>query len=433
MIESDFYLPPLRHPGETIPSSERSIDKSSVEDGQFPEGGSAWFVVFGSWCALFASLGIMNTMGAFEEYISTHQLKEYDVSSVGWIFSLYAFLTFGIGLFVGPLFDKYGARWLILSGSLLVVLSMDSIGYCEEFWHFIIAFSVLGGVGSALVFSPSITVIGHYFSRRRGIATGIATSGGAVGGILFPFILQLLIPRIGFVWATKVIALISVVLCGFSNVFIKGRITLRRSTSARPDIRILANPTFAITVLGVFLLEFALFVPLTYINSYCISEGFSSSFYSLVLPILNVGSLFGRLLPGYLADKYGRFNVATVAIILTTISVLGVWLPFGGTKPGIVVFALLFGLGSGSNISLTPVCIGQLCSIQNYGRYYSTCFSIVSLGCLSGVPIAGKILDISGGNFNGLIIFVGCCYAGGLLAFCCARVLAVGQGLRQKF
>lgn len=292
---------------------------------------------------------------------------------------------------------------------------------------------MLGGVGSALVFSPSITVIGHYFNRRRGIATGIAATGGAVGGIAFPLILQLLTPRIGFVWATKVIALISLVLCGFSNVFIQGRITMGRSNSARPDIRILANPTFAITVLGVFLLEFALFVPLTYINSYCISKGFSSTFYSLILPILNVGSLFGRLLPGYLADKYGRFNIAIVAIVLTTISVLGVWLPFGGTKAGTAVFALLFGLGSGSNISLTPVCIGQLCRIENYGRYYSTCFSIVSLGCLSGVPIAGKILDMSGGKFNGLVIFVGCCYAGGLLAFYCARVLAVGQGLRQKF
>ncbi|KAG4431072.1 hypothetical protein IFR05_013447 [Cadophora sp. M221] len=407
MVTPDFYLPPLQDPRSNLEkstpstSNEESIDKILIDDVEFPEGGPAWLVVFGAWCALFASLGIMNTMGAFEEYISTHQLKDYDISSVGWIFSLYAFLTFGVGLFVGPLFDEYGARWLILSGSVLVVLSMDTIGYCQEFWHFIIVFSVLGGVGSALVFSPSIT---------------------------------LLIPRIGFVWATKIIALISVALCAFSNSFIKGRITLGRTSSAQPDLRILAHPTFALMVLGVFLLEFALFVPLTYINSYCISKGFAPSFYSSVLPILNVGSLFGRLLPGYLADKYGRFNTAIVAIILTVISIFGVWLPFGGTKAGILIFALMFGLGSGSNISLTPVCIGQLCHVEDYGRYYSTCFSIVSLGCLSGVPIAGKILDVSaGGNFNGLVIFVGCCCAGGRLAFGCARVLAVGRGLRQKF
>ncbi len=87
-------------------------------------------MVFGSWYALFSSLGLMNTMGSFQEYISTHQLKELDIATVGWIFSLYAFLTFGVGLFVGPLFDKYGPRWLVLPGSVLVFLSMDLIGYC---------------------------------------------------------------------------------------------------------------------------------------------------------------------------------------------------------------------------------------------------------------------------------------------------------------
>lgn len=98
----------------------------------FPEGGlRAWLVVFGSWCALFASLGIMNTMGAFQQHISTHQLVGHEIAAVGWIFSLYAFLTFGVSLFVGPVFDKYGPRWLILSGSVLVTASMATIGVCQ--------------------------------------------------------------------------------------------------------------------------------------------------------------------------------------------------------------------------------------------------------------------------------------------------------------
>jgi MFS family permease len=113
--------------------------------------------------------------------------------------------------------------------------------------------------------------------------------------------------------------------------------------------------------------------------------------------------------------------------------VLDVWLPFGNTKPGLIIFALLFGFASGSNISLTPVCVSQLCSIENYGRYYSTCFSIVSLGCLTGVPIAGKILDMGSGSYRGLIMFVGLCYAGGLVAFLGARLIAMGVILRVKY
>jgi MFS family permease len=72
----------------------------------------------------------MNTMGAFQEHISSNQLKDLDVAIVGWIFSLYAFLTFGVGLFVGPIFDAYGPRYLIISGSAFVVLSMGLTGNC---------------------------------------------------------------------------------------------------------------------------------------------------------------------------------------------------------------------------------------------------------------------------------------------------------------
>jgi hypothetical protein len=108
------------------------IDKSADGEGiHFLEGGRrAWLVAFGSWCGLVSSLGLMNTMGAFQEYISTHQLKDADVAITGWIFSLHAFMTFVIRLFVGPLFDKYGPRWLILSGNVLVFLSMNLIGNC---------------------------------------------------------------------------------------------------------------------------------------------------------------------------------------------------------------------------------------------------------------------------------------------------------------
>ena len=48
----------------------------------------------------------------------------------------------------------------------------------------------------------------HWFRRKRASAIGIVLSGGAVGGIIFPIILQRLIPRIGFPWATRVIGFI---------------------------------------------------------------------------------------------------------------------------------------------------------------------------------------------------------------------------------
>jgi MFS family permease len=98
-----------------------------------------------------------------------------------------------------------------------------------------------------------------------------------------------------------------------------------------------------------------------------------------------------------------------------------------------VLFALLFGFASGSNVSLTPVCIGQLCPTESYGRHYATCYTIVSFGCLTGVPIAGEILVRDGGRYWGLIVFVGVCYVAALVALVTTRVQSRGWSFRVKY
>jgi MFS family permease len=145
-----------------------------------------------------------------------------------------------------------------------------------------------------------------------------------------------------------------------------------------------------------------------------------------LLAVLNVGSVIGRWLPGYIADKMGRFNAMILTVFLCLTSTLCIWLPAGNSLPAIIVYAITFGFASGSNISLTPVCVGQLCKTEQYGRYYATCYTIVSIGSLTGIPIAGSILTICHGDYWGLITFTGLCYVLGLIAFVWARVLQVG-------
>lgn len=178
------------------------------------------------------------------------------------------------------------------------------------------------------------------------------------------------------------------------------------------------------TVIGCFLMEWALFVPLTYITSYALEEGFSQAFSYQVLPILSAGSIFGRWLPGLYSDIFGRYNTALLSVVVTIFSLFAIWLPFGSYIAGIVVFAVLFGFASGSNISLTPVCVGQLCETSDYGKYYATCYTIVSFGCLTGVPIAGSIIERCGGEYWGLIVFTGACYGGALGALALAKGFA---------
>lgn len=99
----------------------------------YPEGGlKAWLVVFGSWCALFSSMGLMNTIALFQAYILSHQLKGYSEGTVGWVFSIYTFLAFFCGVYIGPIFDKYGPRWLIVTGAACVVGGILAMSFCTR-------------------------------------------------------------------------------------------------------------------------------------------------------------------------------------------------------------------------------------------------------------------------------------------------------------
>lgn len=377
----------------------------------------------------------MNTLGTYQAYLSTHQLSDHSESTIGWIFGIYAFLSFFLGIQIGPVFDAKGPRWLVLAGSVLILASHLVMGVCTEYWHFLLVIGVVGGVGTSLVFTPAIASIGHFFLRKRGQATGLAAAGGSLGGVVFPLTLQALFPKIGWAWSTRVCGLINLALLIVANLFIKSRLPSRKATKENilPDFRIFRDPVFALTTAGIFCVEWGLFVPLTYLSSYALSHGVSTSLSYQLIAILNVGSCFGRWLPGFVADKIGRFNALVATVFLCLVSILAFWLPAQGSIALIIVYALVFGFASGSGISLTPVCVGQLCKVENYGRYYATCYTLVSFGSLTGIPIAGQLVTACNGEYWGLIVFTSCSYAASTIMLCAARVVGAGWDLKKGY
>lgn len=120
--------PALDSGNQTDTSASPYLDDDEEE---YPEGGKrAWLVVLGSWFALFAALGLMNILATFQTYVSTHQLAEYDASTIGWILSLYSFTCFFLGIYIGPVFDKYGPRWLVAAGTVGLVASLMFLSVC---------------------------------------------------------------------------------------------------------------------------------------------------------------------------------------------------------------------------------------------------------------------------------------------------------------
>jgi MFS family permease len=304
----------------------------------------------------------------------------------------------------------------------------------------------LAGTGTALLFTPSVSAIGHFFSARRGAATGIAAAGGAVGGTIFPLMFQSLLPKLGFAWSTRILGFIDLGLCVVANLLIRSRLEPEKVKNLKqylPNLRILKQPAFALTTAGVFCMEWGLFIPIAYITSYTIQSGIGSQSDGYkILAILNAGSIIGRCAPGFVADRVGRFNAMIVLLFFCFLTTVVFWLPpvllgittghvTSSMKPILITYAFLFGFASGANISLTPVCVGQLCETREYGRYYATCYMLVSFGTLTGIPIAGALLEACHGEYYGVIIFTAGCYFASWSFFILARGMKAGWKLRD--
>lgn len=110
------------------PTAESNPEISEIT---YPEGGrDAWLVVLGAWCGLTASMGIYNSAGVFEVVVSEVLLPEEKSSTLGWIFSIYAFVNWVCGAQVGPTFDAMGPRALLIAGTVCTLIGIFSLSAC---------------------------------------------------------------------------------------------------------------------------------------------------------------------------------------------------------------------------------------------------------------------------------------------------------------
>ena len=109
----------------------------------------------------------------------------------------------------------------------------------------------------------------------------------------------------------------------------------------------------------------------------------------------------------------------------TTILILAMWLPVTGNA-ALITFAVLFGIGSGAGIGLTPALTAQISPIQEIGIRSGTVFSIAAFAALTGSPIGGQIIAVDNGSFRGAIVFGGVSCAIGTALFIVTRITLAG-------
>ena len=174
-----------------------------------------------------------------------------------------------------------------------------------------------------------------------------------------------------------------------------------------------------------------IYVTFFYIQLYALAQTDTNpELSSYLLSIINAASTMGRLIPNFFADKVGPLNIQIPFAFVTAILCFG-WIGIK-SEAGIVVFCLLYGFFCGSFVSLPGITIVSLSpDLSTIGIQVGMSLAITACGLLIGEPIAGAILDGSGGwiglqTWCGVLLVISGCFS------LVARVLKVGTKWNAK-
>uniref|UniRef100_A0A0M3HMI4 MFS domain-containing protein n=2 Tax=Ascaris TaxID=6251 RepID=A0A0M3HMI4_ASCLU len=182
-----------------------------------PDGGYGWVIVFAAFMSNFVVDGISNSFGAF---MTVYQ-KHFGESKA--VVSLIGSLLIGSYLLIGPLagglVNKYGARSVVIAGSILTGLSFVASIVSPNVYVFMLFYGLLGGAGFGLIYLPSIVCVSFYFESKRSMATGIAVAGSGAGTFAMPPLCIYFITTFGWQVTVCILAGIALSCVGFGALY----------------------------------------------------------------------------------------------------------------------------------------------------------------------------------------------------------------------
>lgn len=197
-------------------------------------------------------------------------------------------------------------------------------------------------------------------------------------------------------------------------------------------------PNLFAQAFGAILQATAYYIPVYFISTSARTLGYSSTAGANFMALSNGTSACGRMIPGYIADRYGRSNVLRLCTLLSAISTLALWLPSitatdrDTAMASFAAYFVLYSVTAGPYVSLFPTVLVELFGFQHFASVNGLLYMLCGLGTLIGTPSAGalirnrsKIAAHSNLAFKSPSLLLGCILTGATLGCLWVRIEAM--------
>ncbi|HZS95805.1 MAG TPA: MFS transporter [Terriglobales bacterium] len=320
------------------------------------------------------------------------------------------------GFFAGWVVDRFGPRRIMMAGILMAGIALIGLGSISTlgFFYFFYMFNALGYVcGGPL---PVQVLLSNWFDKSRGKAMGFAYLGIGFGGALVPLISHVLVQHFGWQVALRILGLLIIVLSLPLAFFVKESPNSERKPVhiTPPDARwAFKNIYFYLLTIGSMCSIAAVAGTQQNLKLYLsLDRHYPQSAAAHILSMVLGFSIVGRVLMGWLADRYPKRNVMLLIYLLVAIAIP--FLFFGTSRLAIYTFAVIFGIGLGGDYMIIPLMTADIFGLKILGRLMGVILTAGGIADALAPWLIGHLRDASGSYSLACFVLVGFALLGAL-------------------
>ncbi len=354
-------------------------------------------------------VGAMFTYGVF--------FKELE-AAFGWSravlsgASSLAFLTMGtMGMVAGMLNDRIGPRVILTVSGLVMGIGYMLMSQLSAPWQLYVLYGLFVGIGFSTHDVNTLSTIARWFSRRRGMMSGLVKIGTGFGQLLAPIVAAAMIARIGWRNGYLVVGLLTLVgLVAAARIMKRDpkRLGLlpdgdnpnrdqEKNTPVAQSVTLrqaICRMPFWNLCIAEFMVFGCLLTTIVHIVPHARDQGLDATVAAAVLSTIGGISVLGRFVMGMANDRIGGKRSLMAGFIILTSALL--WLQFASQAWMLFLFALMYGFAHGALFTVMSPMVAELFGTESHGLIFGVVLFCGTLGGSVGPLMAGVVHDVTG-------------------------------------
>lgn len=402
-----------------------------------PDGGWGWVVLVATIVVLALTLAFPSCVGIF--YTDLQNDFHASNSETSWVPSIMTSVLHAGGPFCSVLVERFGCRATVMLGGVLSGLGMTASSFTQSISQLYITAGVITGLGFCFCFQPAVTILGHYFVRRRAFANAMSSTGTALGLCTLPVLGNYLHSELGWRGSFLVLGAVLLNCCVCGAVMRplqppkrrgqplmnhgppppekeeKGKGWVRSTCSfLMASIRkhmafdqLYNNSRYCVYAIGITWMMLGFVVPLVYLVPYATANNMEQGRAALLLSILGIVNIAVRP-PFAIMFNTAWFKGRHVYVFASALLVNGLSNSICCIGPSftvLVVYVSVYGLSMSVVGSLMFTVLMDIVEMSRFPSALGLLAIMESITLLIGPPLAGVLVDRTGQYFH---VFFAC-------------------------